>query len=702
MARAQEHRTLNEVVGLVLLGLGTLLFLALISYTPRDLPGWFPLSSTSRPNRPPQNFIGPLGAIGAGSIYFLLGAGSYLVAAVMLGLGGVKLMSSSYRLSVRSFWVLAFVLSGACLLDLQPWFLHNWPTAMNIRSHGGGAGGWLGYWVGERLLRDSLGAGGAGILLICLYVTTIILMTGIQPIRALRGALAMPSQWIERHRRNRLEGADERERLVLEEKRLAREAKKLEKVLSKKGAPLRAPDDLSLEEEEPMFRPEPKVIDTSVPQPKKPAVKGEKGEKGDKPNGRLVPQELVLINNYTLPDMALLEPADIDGRNAADPEELRRIQATVIETLAQFGISVAPGDITKGPTITRYEVYPAKGVRVDKIVSLERDIARSTRAERINILAPIPGKDTVGIEIANSRKQKVTLRELLESEEWTQSQAKIPLALGKDVYGKTILADLSQMPHCLVAGTTGSGKSVCINALIASMLYRFTPDELRLIMIDPKVVEMQIYNRLPHLITPVVTDPKKVLLALRYVIDEMEKRYKIFAKTGVRNITGFNARPKAKIAEGTRRGTGEKGGRRALRRGGERRGAGGGDPRAQGRRPRRSREDVLYRRHHRRAGGLDADRARGCRERDRAHHADGAGGGHPYDRRHADAEGGHRHGRHQGKHPQPHRVPGRHEDRQPGHPGRKRRRTSPGAGGYALRAAGHLARHPGTGRAGNR
>ena len=217
------------------------------------------------------------------------------------------------------------------------------------------------------------------------------------------------------------------------------------------------------------------------------------------------------------------------------------IQATLIETLAQFGISVAAGDITKGPTITRYEIYPAKGVSVDKIVSRERDIARATRAERINILAPIPGKDTVGIEIANSRKVKVALRELLESEEFQNSKAKIPLALGKDVYGKTIIGDLAAMPHCLVAGTTGSGKSVCINSIIASMLYRFTPEEIRFIMIDPKVVEMQVYNTLPHLVIPVVTDPKKVLLALRWVIDEMEKRYKIFAKTGVRNITSFNA-----------------------------------------------------------------------------------------------------------------------------------------------------------------
>ena len=140
----------------------------------------------------------------------------------------------------------------------------------------------------------------------------------------------------------------------------------------------------------------------------------------------------------------------------------------------------------------------------------------------------------------------MTLRELLEGEDWAKTTAKIPIALGKDVYGKTIIADLAAMPHCLVAGATGSGKSVCINSIISSILYRFTPEQLRFVMIDPKVVEMQIYNKLPHLVVPVVTDPKKVLLALRWVIDEMEKRYKIFAKTGVRNVTSFNARPKPK------------------------------------------------------------------------------------------------------------------------------------------------------------
>jgi S-DNA-T family DNA segregation ATPase FtsK/SpoIIIE len=216
------------------------------------------------------------------------------------------------------------------------------------------------------------------------------------------------------------------------------------------------------------------------------------------------------------------------------------------QTLAQFDIEVSLGDITKGPTITRYELHPAPGVKLEKIVALNNNIAAALKAERINILAPVPGKSSVGVEVPNAVKTKVIMRDLLESEEWRNSKARIPLALGKDVYGHPIVADLAEMPHLLIAGSTGSGKSVCINAIISSLLYRFSPDQVRFVMIDPKVVELQHYNTLPHLVVPVVTDPKKVILALRWVVNEMEKRYQIFARVGVRNIGSFNSRPKNK------------------------------------------------------------------------------------------------------------------------------------------------------------
>jgi DNA segregation ATPase FtsK/SpoIIIE, S-DNA-T family len=550
VAKRTQQNAWNEVYALILLGTGTLLFLALISYVPKDIPTWFPLlNSTSSPNRPAQNFLGPLGAVGAGICYFLIGAASYLLAAALVGFGGAKLFHGELKVSRRFLWIILFIASGACLLHLQPWFLHDWRRVFKIQ----GPGGWVGYFFGRHIFRYAMGKGSV-IVLAGIYLTSLILMTGLRPIHLVRQSVLATRRGFVALRlwllRRRMRKADLKGRLEISQQQIAKQQRALEKKLRRKGVPESAEPFATPEEF--ANRPEPKVVDTTAlptelpPPRKKPSLAElKRAEKSAVPPALTTAQEWD-AENYELPGVDLLEEHDSEGRVAADPAELEEIQQTLIETLGQFGIQVAPGDITKGPTITRYEVYPAKGVRVDKIVSLERDLARATRAERINILAPIPGKDTVGIELANSRKVKVTLRELLQSEDWNASTARLPIALGKDVYGKTIIADLAQMPHLLVAGTTGSGKSVCINALIASMLYRFTPDQLRFIMIDPKVVEMQVYNSLPHLVIPVVTDPKKVLLALRWVIDEMEKRYKIFAKAGVRNITGFNARPPKK------------------------------------------------------------------------------------------------------------------------------------------------------------
>ncbi|HAM73474.1 MAG TPA: cell division protein FtsK [Verrucomicrobiales bacterium] len=251
------------------------------------------------------------------------------------------------------------------------------------------------------------------------------------------------------------------------------------------------------------------------------------------------------IGNYQLPSLDLLNHPDTTQKPTETKEELMANARLMQGTLAQFDIEVALGDITKGPTITRYELHPAPGVKLEKISGLANNIAAALKAERINILAPVPGKSSVGVEVPNTVKTKVIMRDLLDSEEWQHSKARLPVALGKDVYGHPIIADLADMPHLLVAGSTGSGKSVCINAIIASLLYRFSPEQLRFVMIDPKVVELQQYNALPHLVVPVVTDPKKVVLALRWVVNEMEKRYQIFAKVGVRNIKSFNDRPKA-------------------------------------------------------------------------------------------------------------------------------------------------------------
>jgi DNA segregation ATPase FtsK/SpoIIIE, S-DNA-T family len=288
----------------------------------------------------------------------------------------------------------------------------------------------------------------------------------------------------------------------------------------------------------PVVEPVVTIADGSVPPPKPKAP-----PRKPKP---ITVASTPLIGNYQLPPMDFLQHADLTAKPTESKEELMANARLMQQTLAQFGIEVSLGDITKGPTITRYELHPAPGVKLEKIQSLSNNLAAALKAERIHILVPVPGKSSVGVEVPNSIKTKVIMRDLFESDEWRHTKARIPIALGKDVYGHPIVADLAEMPHLLIAGSTGSGKSVCINSIIASLLYRFSPDQLRFVMIDPKVVEMQQYNSLPHLVVPVVTDPKKVLLALRWVVNEMEKRYQIFARVGVRNIKSFNERPKDK------------------------------------------------------------------------------------------------------------------------------------------------------------
>ncbi|PYL03158.1 MAG: hypothetical protein DME32_04715 [Verrucomicrobia bacterium] len=545
VARSAKNSAWNEVFAIILLLTGTLLFFALISYSPRDLPSWVQWSYLSPPNRPAQNFIGPFGAIFASVFYLLIGAASYLLAAVLLGFGAAKLFYPRLRVLTRLPWIVLFLGSGACLLQLQTRYFFEWKK-LNIQ----GPGGSIGYFFGKKLLLGAMGDVGSMLLLAAIYVSALILMTGLRPIHLVRETVGGIRHGVVRFRewrlRREMRRADIRGQLAISERELAKQRRLIEKQLKKRGAPVS--ERTVMPPEELVGRPRPKVVDTTA-LPKKPSLAQLHSAKSKPPIASAEARRFD-AEHYVLPRIDLLDEHDPEGRGGADPAELEHVQEILIETLGQFGIAVAAGDITKGPTITRYEVYPAKGVRVDKIVSLERDLARATRAERINILAPIPGKDTVGIEIANTRKIKVTLRELMQSADWedAKKRCKLPLALGKDVYGNVIIADLAQMPHLLIAGTTGSGKSVCINALIASILFRFTPEELRFIMIDPKVVEMQIYEKLPHLAFPVVTDPKKVLIALRWLNDEIDRRYKIFARVGVRNITSFNARPPKKKA----------------------------------------------------------------------------------------------------------------------------------------------------------
>jgi len=247
--------------------------------------------------------------------------------------------------------------------------------------------------------------------------------------------------------------------------------------------------------------------------------------------------------DYQFPPLTLLKDQVQAAGGDSDTEHLRNME-DLVRILGEFGVTVHPGEIHVGPVITSYEVVPAPGVRVEKIANLDKNIALGMRAQSVRILAPIPGKAAVGIEIPNRTPTPVGMREILESEDWVSAKAEIPIALGKDVSGKPLISDLAKMPHLLIAGATGSGKSVCINSIIASIVYRKSPKDLRLLMVDPKVVELKVFNTLPHMLIPVVTDPKKVPSALKWLLGEMEQRYQHFAKVGVRNIVGFNNRKK--------------------------------------------------------------------------------------------------------------------------------------------------------------
>jgi len=245
------------------------------------------------------------------------------------------------------------------------------------------------------------------------------------------------------------------------------------------------------------------------------------------------------IAGYVLPPLSLLKKtiALTDGKLAREVANNARI---LEKTLESFNIKAKIVHISQGPTVTRYELEPAPGVKVSKIVNLADDIALSLAASGVRIEAPIPGKAAIGIEVPNKVTLSVPLRDVLESDDFLKSSSKLVVALGKDIAGKTVTADLGKMPHLLVAGSTGSGKSVCINTLLTSILFKATPQEVRLILIDPKVVELTSYNGLPHLLTPVVTDSKKAASALRWAVQEMERRYEMFAAAGVRDIGRYN------------------------------------------------------------------------------------------------------------------------------------------------------------------
>ena len=540
----------DAVTGLLFLFVALFCLLALISYDPKDVPSWcagIALSDTT--SETAHNLIGRLGAIMAGYSIWIFGAATYLVPACLTWFGVCKLVSH-VKVTPRAWVGFGLViLCGAAILYLQT--IWDWRDK-NVSPYG--AGGGLGHVLGGLLLVGIFGEVGSLLILSVGYAIGFIFVTGTHPLEVLMSmkrlvVRVISNWWAERQLRKAMAAHEEAKAMLPPEPP--------PKTKRKRGAegdePVMPVAEKFVATELPLeFKPQPKIVDASAPRQKKekPQLQEVWQKREAQKQERVAfaePQSLTArFKDYVMPPLEMLSWPDVKDRTPADENALLDMQQKIISCLGTFGIKVTAGDITKGPAITRYEVYPSEGLSVKRITNLEADIARATKAERLNILAPIPGKDTVGLELANTDKIVVPIRELLEDDAFQNGKAKIPIALGKDVYGKAIIADLADMPHLLVAGATGSGKSVCINSIITSLLYRFAPDEMRFIMIDPKVVEMQGYKDLPHLALPVVTDPKQALLALRWVVNEMEHRYQIFANQGCRNFDSFNARTNRK------------------------------------------------------------------------------------------------------------------------------------------------------------
>ena len=519
----------------------------------------------------PNRITGHLGATYALLSNSQLGyAGMFLVPAFALWLAYIFLCRRGHLANWWKFALMALALAAASgLADM----MYHWTNGEPSNYFHYGYGGALGDLVYSRLLYQPLGRAGGLILLCIVYVVCLLLIFTENPGQSLEWWFQAVVGW----RDNR---AVTKAQKLAQEKQKARElaetaakaatlvalqppAKPAEPAMklmpgadaaakdppkslgafkvnqptlftdgAPEGHPL-TPDEIKTLG----ARDEPSSSKLKLPKPAKEKdglkiIAEEKVEKAYKP-----PQKK---GDYVFPPLSLLQQPQARKTDSAEVHNERAAQ--LVNTLAEFGVKVTPTEIHTGPVITRYEVVPAPGVRVEKIVNLDKNIALALKAEGVRIIAPVPGKGTVGIEVPNRQPADVCLREIIESGAWGNSKAEIPIVLGKDVTGNPMVVDLTKMPHALIAGSTGAGKTVCINSIIASLLFKMTPDDLRFIMIDPKIVEMQGYNSLPHMLIPVVTNPKHVPAALKVLIQKMEQRYKIFAQENVRNIAGFNAK----------------------------------------------------------------------------------------------------------------------------------------------------------------
>ena len=417
-------------------------------------------------------------------------------------------------------------------------------------------GGIIGAIIATFLIK-LVGITGAVIIAIGLALILLVCMFGFKPTEIIKKyleELRERKEELKEERRESKKSIDKNEeKTVAQVKETAKERREREREEKRRAAAMIDPEqfkiNLDIDQEEDkkskeygLFgkkkakgEPNPAFIENDIFK----KVEDKKEEKNIKEEMQLQHAMEVEDENYEYPPIDLLSKATKKA-NKGGAKALTDTASRLQKTLYSFGVSAKVENVSVGPAITRYELKPAEGVRVSKIANLADDIALNLAAETIRIEAPIPGKQAVGIEIPNKEKEMVHIREVVESPEFANNKSKLSVALGKDVAGQAMIADIAKMPHVLVAGSTGSGKSVCINTIITSIIYNAKPSDVKLIMVDPKVVELSVYNGIPHLLIPVVTDPRKAAGALTWAVQEMEDRYNKFAQKGVRDLAGYN------------------------------------------------------------------------------------------------------------------------------------------------------------------
>lgn len=517
----RRENDLRRIWGILLLPLCLFIALSLFSYDWQDIS-----VLKAPPNDPPCNLIGPVGAWLSFVFFAALGVGAYLIPVWCLVFALILIFSRQERVWPRGVWCVVLILALASILELSN---ASWASTVG-RLNIGDTGGIFSRVITSGLLVRWLSPVGTGILLWSAFLIALIMLIGIRNIGAAGRYVAVCCRLMTDNIRTFiLEHQDRQHRIEKEEREIEKRRGRLEK-------------EIRIEERLARLMPEPVEREVEPVETTEAETVEQRSKRAEKKTTAI---ETIEAGTYELPPLNLLEtgPTPKDKGIKTDTATMARI---LTETLAEFAIEAEVTDIQRGPVVTRYELLPAPGVRIERISGLSNNLALALKATSVRVQAPVPGKGVVGIEVPNTTANIVWLHEILEGEAWKSSTAKLPLALGKDVAGNDIVVDLTEMPHLLIAGTTGSGKTVCINSILIGLLMSRTPDQLRLLLADPKIVEFSVFKHLPHLVVPIVTDPKKVALGLRWAINEMEKRYKLFAKVGVRNIESYNNRVIAK------------------------------------------------------------------------------------------------------------------------------------------------------------